>query len=71
MKTKENLAKSAAAALQQARRCAAQVERLAISLDSATPEYVSSTMPTLRAQLAELNQRVHEFNAYHNALHTD
>lgn len=28
-------------------------------------------MPTVRALLAELNQRVHEFNAYHNALTTE
>jgi len=27
-------------------------------------------MPSVRAQLAELNQRVHEFNAYDNSLTT-
>jgi len=69
MKTQESLSKSAEAALKQALKSTESTHLLLLRIkNGADPDVV---ITSIRLSLAELNQRVHEFNAYHNALTTD
>jgi len=70
MKTQESLSKSADAALMQALRASVSLQKYLEHLSNA-PWSTPEMFPKVRTHLAELNQRVHEFNAYHNALTTD
>lgn len=66
MKNENQIRTSRDAALKQAKNCSLNVrDCLDILKKGKCP---ADVMPELRLQLAELNQRVHEFNAYHNCL---
>lgn len=49
----------------QSKEVTRELERLALESDSAT------VMPRLRKVLANLNQSIHEYNAYENVLSTE
>lgn len=69
MKTESTLTSSRDAALKAAiKKCQTLLTKLSVMQD--IPTTYGEFMPSVRANLAELNQRVHEFNAYSNALLT-
>lgn len=69
MKTKQSLSKSARHRLLDAISHAAQIDLLLTEIKEGAD--VAEQMPKIRAKLPLLNQAVHEFNAYHNALTTE
>lgn len=65
MKTQYDTEQAALGAIRQAIKKASQLTDVLFNLrDDRTKN--AETMPKVRAILAELNQRVHEFNAYNN-----
>jgi len=69
MQTEEQLLKAAKAALKQAVEITSELRvAYASMLTASVPP--RSKMAKIRKLLAELNQRTHEFNAYHNAATT-
>ena len=66
-----NAEKAAKAAFKKAIGAAQRIEQslrlIRLDLDYDSEEIVAREMPLIRKDLAELNQRVHEFNAYNNA----
>ncbi len=68
MKSQMSLKASSDAALDRALRKCQELEVAIIALHGDTPQ---KRMPRVRAILAELTQRVHEHNAYRNALETN
>jgi hypothetical protein len=73
MKNEESLSKSANAALVKAQRLNVRIGARLEVLRKLKPDKggYGDEMTKLRMDLAELNQRVHEYNAYINALTTD
>lgn len=69
MKTNRSLSKSVTASLRTAMCASAQIDVILTEIKRGGYT-LQEKMPKLRALLAELNQRVHEMNAYHNALTT-
>lgn len=71
MKSAKSLARSARSAINQAVDEAHELWVIASELESViTPKEIADLMPKARERLALLTQRLHEFSAYHNALHT-
>lgn len=70
MKSESSLSKSADAAIS---RAIEEVECLADDLNTiylADAKVFKAVMPRIRARLALATQRIHEYNAYQNALET-
>ena len=67
MKTESSLITSRNSSIQRAIRLS---EKLTAVLYASQDGDLAITMPQARALMAELEQRVHEFNAYDNALTT-
>lgn len=69
MKTEKALTKSCSAALKSALRESEDVLDCLKQLKEG--QRIEKVMPYLRDRLSVLNQRVHEYSAYHNSLNTD
>lgn len=69
MKDQKSLQSSANASIQKAMNSAEDLFFLLQDIKNKKKD--KKSMPKVRALLNELNQRVHEFNAYTNALETD
>lgn len=67
MKTDYDTQRAADAALKQAGRKSCELTSALAELRM-HPEQFAQMMPKVRAILAELTQRVHEFNAYNNVV---
>lgn len=68
MKSEFSLARSEEASLKKA---VDMVQRIDAGIQLLYHDHlVGKTMPRLRKELAELEKAIHEFNAYHNAIHT-
>lgn len=74
MKTYQSTSKCANASMKQAIKVSKHLTMLLDSLNQ-TIQFSSAKvpilMPKIRKELAELNQRVHEANAYYNVLDTE
>lgn len=67
MKTQKDLEKSASASI---KRSQAICRELSIKLERVKDLPKQDLLPEIRTLLAELNQRIHEYNAYTNVLET-
>lgn len=70
MQNPKQIKAAATAAIKKANKLSADLVQHTYQLLKGDADEAAKIMPKVRAKLAELNQRMHEFNAYSNCLTT-